>query len=180
MSKTDYKGIDYSLSQSNHDEMAAYGVISANSVASHIWDILEPTYQAACPNCGDDLDDDQVAILSSDSLPCPSCDEIIEDDQSIYGDEPSGWQSNDPDLELDYSSDMSVIWVLKSPVAVKSQYCSPCCPGAGNLDSPCDEGVLTYALPLELFDDYNPAPYSDTDIIDIGLCSGEYIVWDEI
>jgi len=35
-------------------------------------------------------------------------------------------------------------WIFKSPVAGTYQLCSPCVPGAGNLDCPDIDGVLTY------------------------------------
>lgn len=35
-------------------------------------------------------------------------------------------------------------WIFKSPVAGTYRLCSPCVPGAGNLDCPDIDGVLTY------------------------------------
>lgn len=35
-------------------------------------------------------------------------------------------------------------WIFKSPVAGTYELCSPCVPGAGNLDCPDIDGVLTY------------------------------------
>lgn len=41
------------------------------------------------------------------------------------------------------------VWVFESPVTGNYQECSPCVPGAGNLDCPDPNGVLTYDVPPE-------------------------------
>lgn len=41
------------------------------------------------------------------------------------------------------------VWVFKSPVVKNYQECSPCVPGAGNLDCPDLDGVPTYDVPAE-------------------------------
>ena len=41
------------------------------------------------------------------------------------------------------------VWVFDSPHTGMYQECSPCVPGAGNLDCPDPDGVLTYDVPAE-------------------------------
>ena len=41
------------------------------------------------------------------------------------------------------------VWVFESPVTGTFQECSPCVPGAGNLDCPDPDGVLTYDVPSD-------------------------------
>lgn len=41
------------------------------------------------------------------------------------------------------------VWVFSSPRTAFFQECSPCVPGAGNLDCPDVDGVLTYDVPFE-------------------------------
>jgi hypothetical protein len=48
------------------------------------------------------------------------------------------------------------IYVTRSPYYTFAAFCSPCCPGAGDLDSPrltAESGVKTYCLGPEWFDD---------------------------
>jgi hypothetical protein len=46
------------------------------------------------------------------------------------------------------------IWVLKSPHTGLYSQCSPCIPGAGNLVSPNENGILCYDVPKEWRYDY--------------------------
>jgi hypothetical protein len=48
--------------------------------------------------------------------------------------------------------------VVKSPFYTYAQFCSPCVPGAGNLDNPMAEGVKTYCLGHDWFEG-GVAPY---------------------
>lgn len=41
------------------------------------------------------------------------------------------------------------VWIFESPVIGNYQECSPCVPGAGNLDCPDLDGVPTYDVPKE-------------------------------
>lgn len=41
------------------------------------------------------------------------------------------------------------VWIFDSPRTALFEECSPCVPGAGNLDCPSTDGVLTYDVPLE-------------------------------
>ena len=41
------------------------------------------------------------------------------------------------------------VWALESPVTGRYTECSPCAPGAGNLDCPDPGGVLTYDMPVD-------------------------------
>jgi hypothetical protein len=52
----------------------------------------------------------------------------------------------------------SDLMILKSPFFSNCSYCSPCVPGAGNLNTVCEGGVKTYCLDETWFPD-NKAPY---------------------
>ena len=41
------------------------------------------------------------------------------------------------------------VWIFKSPVVGNYAECSPCVPGAGNLDCPDLDGVVCYDVPKE-------------------------------
>ena len=50
-------------------------------------------------------------------------------------------------IKAEYSPDGSWLFVFKSPVIVKCNFCSPCVPGAGDLDSLNPNGIEAYGLP---------------------------------
>jgi len=50
------------------------------------------------------------------------------------------------------------LWVFKSPYYTYAQFCSPCVPGAGNLDTFCAGGPKTYCLGHDWFES-GVAPY---------------------
>jgi len=64
-------------------------------------------------------------------------------------------------LSLVYRTDRGYIQVLDSPVTVRVRPCSPCYPNQGCLDAEGEGSLLTFALPLDWFDEYAPCPYAD-------------------
>lgn len=52
-------------------------------------------------------------------------------------------------LQITWLGGAPQIFVFKSPKIVKALLCSPCVPGAGDLDSLDDNGVETYGIPDE-------------------------------
>lgn len=156
MSKTEYPGIDYSLGQSNRDTETGihYGLLSVHSATAFDWECdTEIIYLPYCPHCYEALDED----FESPS-PCPYCEQDIDEGEE-YSDyaEPDCIKLTAEGYE-GFVSEQNEIWVLKSPYYTHAQYCSPCAPGAGNLNSPCDDGPKTYCLGPEFFAD-NKAPY---------------------
>lgn len=126
-------GIDYSLGRSNvnTDTGIHYGVISQHSVASWFYDEIENDYPKH--ECTED--------------DCKECE---------YA-EPIGWHYEKDGYKLVDCLD-SDIFVLESPFYTFAQYCSPCVPGAGNLDTFVEDGVKTYCLGHDWFED-GKAPY---------------------
>jgi hypothetical protein len=57
----------------------------------------------------------------------------------------------------------SAVMVIKAPYYTYCKYCSPCVPGAGDLDNPEVNGVKTYCLGWDFFTD-NKAPYPVYDV----------------
>lgn len=159
--RTDYAGIDYShfkTTNRNPKTGIRYGVISLSSVSGWIWDEMTPVYHFTCENCDTDLGE------PGEHSNCPGCDMPLE---------PEGWEHVSEGLKFHMTQGSNEIWVTESPVVTRAQYCSPCAPGAGNLNAPCFDGAWTYALPEEFFDkpreelmdlvdDYaRPCPYLD-------------------
>lgn len=136
-----YGGIDYSLGQSNRDENGiAYGVISQGSIEPENYNYFDLNY----PLCDD----------------CDECDGCEIHKAGDYCDaEPIGQEYTDKDYNIIDCLDNDLM-VLKSPFFTWAQFCSPCVPGAGNLDTPTKKGigVKCYCLGADWFDGQK-APY---------------------
>jgi hypothetical protein len=78
-------------------------------------------------------------------------------------DEPIGWEYADDGYELTGCLD-SDIMVLKSPYYTLAPFCSPCVPGAGDLNSARSDGVKTYCLGHDWFEE-GVAPYLVYDAV---------------
>jgi hypothetical protein len=176
------RGIDYSGPKGtcNRDIESGirFGIINQNDVSGWLYDELEAVYDQYCPNCGNELDEDweDTAIdiyeadgdnehewIADDTLPCPHCSKPIHDSEQ-YADEPNA-QILDTDDIKGFLDDFG-LWITKSPYYTKTAFCSPCCPGAGDLNSPRKDGVKTFCLDHSWFED-KKAPYPvyrvDTD-----------------
>lgn len=167
---TNYAGIDYGMGRSNVDPETGirYGVISQHSVMSEALDDVEYDYPGPnCPKCGNDAveyDPDEHQgegwecgwYEGRADFACPSCKYLFTSEEA-YGDEPTGFHYEQDGYELMDCLD-SDIFILKSPFYTFAQFCSPCVPGAGNLDNPMPEGVKCYCLGHDWFEE-SIAPY---------------------
>ena len=163
-------GIDYGMGTVNVDRTNGirYGVISQHSVVQAWADSAESEYgEPTCPECGgkvieyDGEKHNEYAAPANKWSACAdyACEwcEIIIDSQDACGDEPIGWNYSGDGYELTDCLD-SAIFVLKSPFYTFAQFCSPCVPGAGDLDSADEDGAQTYCLGHDWFED-GKAPY---------------------
>jgi len=152
----EYVGIDYGLGRTNIDHQTGirYGVISQHSVMGEIWEDFVPVYAHSCPACGNELEDGDINI-------CPDCEYEAKDDSEWWSEEAIGQEYNgDGEYLLEYSESLSCFFVTKSTYYTFAKYCSPCAPGAADLDSPAILGVKAYCLGIDFFDsEYNPCPY---------------------
>ena len=161
-----YQGIDYGLGRTNIDVATGirYGVISQHSVGQAWYDDAEPDYgPATCPKCGNeaiefdaDKHDEFDCGRGCTDYACGSCQYAF-DSSEAFGEEPRGWNYENDGYQLVDCLD-SDIMILKSPFYTFAQFCSPCVPGAGNLDSPIEDGVKAYCLGHDWFED-GKAPY---------------------
>ena len=177
-------GIDYSMGLSNIDRETGirYGVIAQNSVNPDAWSDAEAIYpDPACPNCGvsaveipthtesSDPPGQWVSVVrdtpagyeefeGSGDYACENCRQLFDGSDGLP-DEPIGYKYEADGYKLSDCLD-SDIFVLGSPYFTFAQFCSPCVPGAGNLDNPTDEGMgaKCYALGHDWFED-GKAPY---------------------
>ena len=168
-----YAGIDYGVGKTNVDVKTGirFGVISQNSVTQAWCDSAEADYgEPHCPKCGneaiaydeysgesdDEMDTWDHAEHECDDYVCCDCQYVF-GSESAYGDEPAGWTLDDGEYKATDCLD-SDIMILSSPYYTLAQYCSPCCPGAGNLDCAMDGGHKTYCFGHDWFDE-GKAPY---------------------
>lgn len=168
-----YAGIDYGMGRTNIDHATGirYGVISQHSVTQAWCDSSEPQYgDPSCPKCGNDVvahdtfEGDTSGFnrrskYGCADYVCTAC-EYLFDSEEVYGDEPQGYTYSDEGYELADCLD-SDIMVLKSPYFTYAPFCSPCVPGAGNIDGTDgneNDGVKTYCLGHDWFEE-GKAPY---------------------
>jgi len=133
-------GIDYGMGKSNIDVKTGirYGCISQNSILQAWADDAEPYYIGRSVQ---DLDDVEYEDL-----------------------EPTSYVLDDGEYLAESCLNHDVI-LIKSPYFTYCKFCSPCVPGAGNLDSPSNftedgttDGVATYCFGHDWFDS-GVAPY---------------------
>ncbi len=161
-------GIDYSLGQSNVNRETGihYGVISQHSVPYEYQDDFEQDYgSATCGQCGNPAIDSadvpkelqRQLWYKGQDYACIQCERTFWSDQA-FSEESLGFTYERDGYKLTNCLD-SDIFVLESPFYTFTQFCSPCVPGAGNLDTPLEDGVKTYCLGHDWFED-GKAPYS--------------------
>jgi hypothetical protein len=174
-------GIDYGLGQTNIDTRTRirYGVISQHSVGQAWYDSAEADYgPATCPQCGNEATDDLTDAYDDETgeayendgrdYACHTCKRTFWSDEA-FGDEPTGWSLDDGEYKAIDCLD-SEIMIISSPYYTFAPFCSPCVPGAGNLDSAREDGVKSYCFGHEWFDD-GKAPYrvfrveDDTEVL---------------
>jgi hypothetical protein len=159
MSKTTYTGIDYGVGRTNIDLQAGirFGVISQHTIGEAWFDEAEPDYgKPHCPKCGKQADEpSEFGETFADGRPddytserhecddyvCVECKHFF-GSESAFGDEPLGYGYDQNGYKLSSCLDTDVM-VLKSPFFTYAQFCSPCVPGACNLDSPLDVETFT-------------------------------------
>jgi len=160
-------GIDYGHGLTNIDVETGirYGVIAQNSISGDTLNDLESIYPFNCPNCGNET------LVPSKSMKyeyfCQSC-RTWHMSEDCYGEEAIGLKYEDEEYTVVDCLDTDLM-IIKSPYYTKAQYCSPCVPGAGNLDNPMPDGVKTYCLGADWFDDYNTCPYPIYSVADDSL-----------
>lgn len=167
---SNYIGIDYGMGRTNRDPENGirYGVISQNSIAADAFDLdMEPDYgEPHCPECGNEIADatednrsfyGQFMDHGCADYACDHCQLTI-DSSDCFPEEPIGWTyTRDQNYSIQNCLD-SDLMILKSPFYTFAQFCSPCVPGAGNLDSPMPEGIKTYCFGHDWFEE-GKAPY---------------------
>lgn len=178
-----YIGIDYGCGTTNIDLETGirYGVIGQNSLDIQAFhDSTTPTFPGPnCPRCGGDVVPSEE-VKNADlwkrrtkhgcfDYACLSCREGF-DSSECYG-EADGWQCDDSEYDILPCLGTDVM-VTRSPYYTLAAFCSPCVPGAGDLDSPHKDGARAYCLGHEWFDG-GVAPYPVYRVSDDTLVSAD-------
>ena len=131
----------------NYDEATGvrYGVAALDSLADWVWEEFvnsgtDNSYTAYAEDCTGLVGLAACEALSDDDA------EAYEADETCYSLDTEGMR-----LELSWLGGAPLVWVIYSPVRADCGNCSPCCPGAGNLDADHRYTTAggTYSLPLE-------------------------------
>lgn len=187
-----YAGIDYGNGKSNIDieKGIRIGVISCNSFSPEAQNDFDPDYGRPeileCPECEHrfypHVSGKEPLEWGCDVV-CPECGEEFTAELP-YCIESNGWtyENNGYALSSCLQNDCMVV---RSPFYTYAQFCSPCVPGAGNLDNPFpfsqeidadwkkmkSAAVLyrkraekfgfpkTYCLGFDFFDEFSHCPY---------------------
>jgi len=173
MKETDYAGIDYSGPGStvNRDAETGirYGMISQHDLSQWaIDDVYQNGEDLGFLAMKEELKDTltsaiEKAIEDYGSLPDGVAEEtaqaVIDGGEIEYGEcqeaGPFAWSEGDYNVQTTSSNEL---WVFKSPFYTFAQFCSPCVPGAGNLNTYCPDGPKTYCLGHDWFEE-GKAPY---------------------
>lgn len=172
MSETKYAGIDYGMGRSNINTETGirYGVISQNSVSPETMDDI------TCGPHSKDLGWDafvedfklKAKQFASDFMHDSLADQFVEHAADFdwlgecYQPDSLEFEFDDGEYLIRRCLDNDMV-VIRSPYYTHAQFCSPCVPGAGNLDSPCDDGPKTYCLGHDYFEG-GRAPYRVFDV----------------
>lgn len=158
-------GTDYGIiDQTNRNKETGihYGVIHQDAILQAWADSAEADYgKPVCPRCGNeaieydskkhdgyDMDED---IHECCDYACERCQHSFSS-ENAFGNEPIGWHYSDTDYEMVDCLDSDVM-IIKSPFYTYARFCSPCVPGAGNLNSPSEDGIKAYCPGADWFED---------------------------
>lgn len=122
----------------------AYGVVSLNSLQSWVFEEFM--------NHGKDLSFESAMEEFDSENPEADDDERQDYIDSLHIEEPDYELTRDGmKLGLSYLGGAPLVWVFESPHTAEVRQCSPCVPGAGDLDNPCEGGMVAYTLPKVWF-----------------------------
>ena len=161
-------GIDYGMGRTNIDFESGlrYGVISMGDVMQAWSDESEGDYgKACCPKCGNDALEYEDTRESQayhkygrgcHDWMCERCG-LIFDSADAYPEEAICYFVDTDEYTIQTCLDSDLI-VTKAPYFTRASYCSPCVPGACDLNDAHEDGAECFCLGHDWFDD-GVAPY---------------------
>jgi len=132
----------------NPETGIAYGVAALNGLADWVFDEFfdhgtNVTFEAAEADYRA-----ENGLGADDEIPQEWYDEYESDEEAYELETADGLK-----LGLDYLGGAALVWVFESPHTVEAPACSPCVPGAGDLDSIGGRSsggtIRCYTLPAE-------------------------------
>lgn len=156
----------------NYDEKTGihYGVISPHSIMPEVLSDIcfganstDPVYEESKTEFRQKVFDALNEYLSTDECDI-ICDEAIERFNERYENDSGIYDYEDQEYTLHVSGDNFGIFVIRSPYWTYTRLCSPCAPGAGDLNNPlpADDdthpAVKAYCLDKSYFEG-EKAPY---------------------
>lgn len=137
-------GFDYGRGVTNIDAKTGirYGVISESSLP--LWsEEAEPVYpEFTADEIRNGLEGGKYSAAELEAMDDDELQELASD----WDVECTGTEYQKEGYEMHAGTDGFGIWVLRSPFYTLARFCSPCAPGAGDLDAiDADNGVKTFA-----------------------------------
>ena len=183
--------IDYGNGLVNLDKSNGirYGVISVHDLNYDAFDSMKKDVYGGpnCPKCGNDAveyNEDKHGEYEPArthgccaDYACEDCETYLDSDM-MWGEEVIGYESSDPDYVIDTCLDTDVC-ILQSPYYTFAEFCSPCVPGAGNLNRYNLDGVKTYCFSHEMFET-RIAPYPVYEVADDSIVESTRDIEDAI
>lgn len=146
------------MANANPTTGVRYGYISANSLDSEILDELQYGMQAVDAHFEElqtEIEEALSSVLSKYLYDKWEIEDVIDLAIEHVG---NNWHEDEPVHEGEYEGvryrtswlgGALNVWIFDSPVTGHYAECSPCVPGAGNLDCPDLDGVVCYDVPKE-------------------------------
>lgn len=157
------QGIDYGMGLANVDKQTGirFGIISQHSLDQDYLSDFEADYgEPTCPKCGNKAESSNDACETceeSDSVFCGAKDYHCHGkncrsfpqgvpysfwSNSAYSDEANGFYHKDESTLAHYDNSGFGVWIERSEYYTYAHFCSPCAPGACDLDAPLEENTL--------------------------------------
>lgn len=122
----------------------AFGVVSMNSLQSWVFD--EFFYHGRNVSYESAMEEFDAENPDATETERQRYIDRLEIDEPEYQLETDGMR-----LGISWLGGAQIVFVMESPYTAEVRECSICVPGAGNLDSPCEGGMVAYTLPEAWF-----------------------------
>lgn len=137
--------------QPNVNELTGirYGIISANSLDGEL--VQDLLYYEGEDLSWKEAEEEIKIAMREEGVTEEDWDRTLDDRLSdVYIDEPIvEGECEGVKYRTSWLGGALLFWIFESPRIGLYSECSPCCPNAGDLDSPNDDGVECYDVPKE-------------------------------
>lgn len=127
-----------------------FGVVSLNSLADWVWDEFSDNGRDLTSEAIEAEARAELGLKPDDDLPDDFWDGV-EVDEREYELDTTDDNGNPLKLSLSYLGGAALVWVHESAYLSEVSPCSPCVPGAGDLDNKRTGGMECYDLPPDWY-----------------------------